>query len=53
VKTNWYDVENKNINPPFVPASVTFEKTIPLCHMEQSVKNNEFFKVRKIICLTL
>jgi hypothetical protein len=45
-------VEKKNINPPFVPASVIFEKTIPLCHMEQNGKNNEFFKVRKIICLT-
>jgi hypothetical protein len=42
-------VENKNINPPFVPASVTYENTIPLCHMEQNGKNEEFFKVRKIM----
>jgi hypothetical protein len=43
----------ENISPPFVPASVSFEKTILLCHMEKNVKNKEYFKVRKLICLTL
>jgi hypothetical protein len=37
-------VERKEINPPFVQASDTLDKTIPHCHMEQMEKTMNFLR---------